>query len=86
MNLLGELCGGKILVFSGSDIKNLEMMIDEKDEDDIEKEKEKGYNKNLERGGKKISKLGIDIIIQMDLYIFIKILILIYTIKIYIIK
>ena len=61
VNLLGELCGGKILVFSGSDIKNLEMMIDEKDEDDIEKEKEKGYNKNLERGGKKISKLGIDI-------------------------
>ena len=61
VNLLGGFLGGKILVFSGSDIKNLEMMNDVKDEDDIEREKENGYNINLERGGKQLGKLGIDV-------------------------
>ena len=60
-NLLGGSLGGKMIVFSGSDIKNLEMMNDKKDEDDIEREKENGYNPNLERGGKKLAKMGINI-------------------------
>ena len=61
VNLLGGLLGGKMLIFSGSDIKNLEMMNDKKDEDDLEREKENGYNQNLERGGKKLAKMGIDV-------------------------
>ena len=61
VNLLGGFLGGKILVFSGSDIKNLPMMNDTKDEDDIEREKEVGYNINLERGGRQLGKLGIDL-------------------------
>ena len=60
-NLLGGILGGKMLIFSGSDIKNLEMMNDKKDEDDLEREKENGYNQNLERGGKKLAKMGIDV-------------------------
>ena len=60
-NLLGGTLGGKMIIFSGSDIKNLEMMNDKKDDDDIEKEKESGYNQNLERGGKKLAKMGIDV-------------------------
>ena len=61
VNLLGNTLGGKILVFSGSDLKNLEIMNDKKDENDNEYEKEKGYDKNLERGGKKLGQLGIDV-------------------------
>ena len=61
VNLLGNTFGGKILVFSGSDLKNLEIMNDKKDENDNEYEKEKGYDKNLERGGKKLGQLGIDV-------------------------
>ena len=61
VNLLGNSLGGKILVFSGSDLKNLEIMNDKKDENDNEYEKEKGYDKNLERGGKKLGQLGIDV-------------------------
>ena len=45
VNLLGNTLGGKILVFSGSDLKNLEIMNDKKDENDNEYEKEKGYDK-----------------------------------------
>ena len=37
------------------------MMNDKKDEDDLEREKENGYNQNLERGGKKLAKMGIDV-------------------------
>ena len=61
VNLLGNTLGGKILVFSGSDLKNLEIINDKKDENDNEYEKEKGYDKNLERGGKKLGQLGIDV-------------------------
>ena len=61
VNLLGNTLGGKILVFSGSDLKNLEIMNDKNDENDNEYEKEKGYDKNLERGGKKLGQLGIDV-------------------------
>ena len=61
VNALGGSLGGKILVFSGSDLKELDMMIDKKDEDDIEREKESGYNINLERGGNKLGKLGIEV-------------------------
>ena len=59
INLFGGVFGGKILIFSGSDIKNLEMMNHIKDENDLENESEEGYNKNLERAGKKLGQLGI---------------------------
>ena len=61
VNLLGNTLGGKILVFSGSDIKNLEMTNASKEETDNEYANEKGYNQNLERGGKKLGQLGIDV-------------------------
>ena len=61
VNLFGGVFGGKILIFSGSDIKNLEMMNHIKDENDLENESEEGYNKNLERAGKKLGQLGIDL-------------------------
>ena len=61
VNLLGNELGGKILVFSGSNIKNLEMMNDKKEENDNDYSKEKGYNQNLERGGKKLGQLGIEV-------------------------
>ena len=61
VNLYGGNVGGKILVFSGSEYKNAEMMNDIKDDDDIQKEKENGYNQYLERGGKKLGQLGIDV-------------------------
>ena len=63
VNLVGGNLGGKILIFSGCDFKYIEMMNDKKSEDDDyddEEEDKKDYNRLLERGGKKISKLGID--------------------------
>ena len=44
INILGGNLGGKILIFSGSDFKNLEMMNDKKDEDDEYDEEDKKYN------------------------------------------
>ena len=55
VNLLGGINGGKILIFSGSNLNSLEMMKDS-EEEELNK-----VNKNLIRGGKKLSQLGIEL-------------------------
>ena len=54
VNLLGGILGGKVLLFSGSNVNLLEEMNDPKDNED-----DKNINQNLERGAKKLSQLGI---------------------------
>ena len=56
VNLLGGVQGGKIMLFSGSNVNLLEMM-----NEPTEEEEDKNINKNLLRGGKSLSQLGIDL-------------------------
>ena len=57
VNELGGVLGGKILLFSGSNVKSLKLMIDS-DENNKLDENESEY---LVRGASNLSKLGIDI-------------------------
>ena len=56
VNLLGGVQGGKIMLFSGSNVNLLEMM-----NEPTEEEEDKNINKNLLRGAKTLSQLGIDL-------------------------
>ena len=56
VNVLGGPSGGKIMLFSGSNINLLEEMNDPNNN-----ENNKNINKNLERGAQKLSKLGIEV-------------------------
>ena len=56
VNFLGGVQGGKIMLFSGSNVNLLEMM-----NEPTEEEEDKNINKNLLRGGKALSQLGIDL-------------------------
>ena len=57
VNLLGGVLGGKIMIFSGSNVNLLEPMNYSKDEDS----NNNNINKNLVRGGIKLSQLGIEL-------------------------
>ena len=56
VSLLGGVQGGKIMIFSGSNVNLLEMMNEPNEE-----EEDKNINKNLLRGAKTLSELGIDL-------------------------
>ena len=56
VNVLGGPSGGKIMLFSGSNISLLEEMNDQNNNED-----NKNINKNLERGAQKLSQLGIEV-------------------------
>lgn len=56
VNLLGGVLGGKIMIFSGSNVNLLEPMNDPKD-----KENNNNINSNLVRGALKLSQLGIEV-------------------------
>ena len=56
VNLLGGVLGGKIMIFSGSNVNLLEPMNGSKEE-----EKNNNIDKNLIRGATKLSQLGIEV-------------------------
>ena len=59
VNILGQLEGGKIMLFSGSNISSLEMMNASKNNEG--NNNNNNININLTRGASKLSQLGIDV-------------------------